>query len=226
MRRSRLCLFAAIMMAASMAAGQSNPNTDQGMKPYDSFHGGGLDSVSLTSGNLYFHKPLYSVVQRGRVGLTFSLQYNNKGFNVVANCSPPPNNRCAYRWVFGGSGVTVVNDEQMAVGGKNVDTGQTNGVSELFTTVYSAVTADGATHQLGYTGSVYRAIDGSGILWDGSSPSARDRSGVYVGSPGASPLDPNGNTIVANTQASAWTDTLGRVIPSPPRSRPPTAAPA
>ena len=72
MRSGKVWIAAVILLACSMASlAQNNPNTDQGMKPFDSFHGGTIDSVSITSGNLMFHAPLYSLPQRGRAGLNF-----------------------------------------------------------------------------------------------------------------------------------------------------------
>src|SRR5215469_15912870 len=87
MKAARFLAVLAIALAqTALLWAQNNPNTDQGMKPYDSFHGGALDSVSVTSGNLFFHHTEYSVPQRGHVGLTFSLQYNNKGFRLRIVC--------------------------------------------------------------------------------------------------------------------------------------------
>ena len=83
---SKLSILSAILLFCIVAFGQANPNTDQGMKPYDSFHGGALDSVSVSSGNLFFHKTEYVAPQRGSVGLSFSLQYNNKGFQLQIVC--------------------------------------------------------------------------------------------------------------------------------------------
>ena len=199
-----------LLLSSILCCGQTNPNTDQGMKPYDSFHGGALDSVSVTGGNLFFHKRLYAAAQRGETALSFSLQYNNKGFHLLTSC--PMHQTCNYTWIWNGNGVQVLNDESLGVTSKRVDTGYTdaNG-SEVFATIYWAVTSDGAMHQLADTGNGYRTIDDSGILWDGSSLSAKDRSGLY--SAGLS--DPNGNFISVNTSGN-WTDTLARVVPAVP----------
>ena len=97
---------AIILLTGVFALGQSNPNTDQGMKPYDSFHGGALDSVSMTSGNLFFHKQLYALAQRGRSALSFSLQYNNKGFRLLTSC--PTQQTCTYTWLWNSNGVQLL----------------------------------------------------------------------------------------------------------------------
>jgi hypothetical protein len=44
---------------------QTNVNEEQGMKRYDSWHGGDLDSVSMTNGGMVLHIPLVSFPQRG-----------------------------------------------------------------------------------------------------------------------------------------------------------------
>ena len=38
---------------------------------------------------------MYGLPQRGRVDLTFSLQYNNKGFRLLTNC--PTQQTCTYK---------------------------------------------------------------------------------------------------------------------------------
>jgi RHS repeat-associated protein len=223
------------LAGGTLALGQTNPNTDQGMKPFDSFHGGALDSISVTSGNLYFHKTEYAAPQRGHVGLTFSLQYNNKGYRLQINCvngsrgpwqmppgsSPNPSNggqgcTANYIWHWVGGGVQLIPDQSLFVQSQNTDTGANNGQgSEVFTMVYSAATADGSTHLLGNTGSEYRALDASGIRWDGTSVlTALDRNGTY-GMFGGGSTDSNGN-FVSQDSSNNYTDTLGRVIPPPP----------
>ena len=62
-RRWFLCLF--ILAGSIFARAQTNVNEEQGLKPYDSWHGGELDSVSLTGGGLTLHIPLVSFPQRG-----------------------------------------------------------------------------------------------------------------------------------------------------------------
>ncbi len=219
MRSGKVWIAAVILLACSMASlAQNNPNTDQGMKPFDSFHGGTIDSVSITSGNLMFHAPLYSLPQRGRAGLNFSMIYNNKGFRLQTTCPPPPQHGCTYTWHFSGGGVAVVDNEDphlgLAVTSSRVDTGSTDGLGgEVFATIYSAKTIDGSVHQMADTGNGYRSVDGSGILWNSSTNGALDRSGIYSG--GLHYEDPNGNYVTYNLDAS-FMDTLGRAIPAIP----------
>jgi hypothetical protein len=75
-------LLAVVLMGAS-ASGQNNPNEEQGLKPYDSFHGGDLDSVSMTSAGLSLHIPLASFPQRGDLDLSFMVSFSNKQWYVL-----------------------------------------------------------------------------------------------------------------------------------------------
>ena len=42
-----------------------DPTLERGMKPYGTFEGGSIDSISTTNGNLNLHIPLVSYPQRG-----------------------------------------------------------------------------------------------------------------------------------------------------------------
>lgn len=242
----RLLVLTAILIAAgSFTSAQTNPNTDQGLKPYDSFHGGNLDSVRVTSGNLFFHTTEYSAAQRGKAALTFSLQYNNKGFRLQIVCvngskgpwqmpvgsAPDPSSGgtgCAayYTWHWCGTGVQLIvdqNPDQTAScaepGCPRVDSGEfdySTGM-EIFVTPCTAYTSDGAAHQLADTGSGYRAVDASGIFWQGNPATdgvnwTLDRYGlVNHGS-----LDTNGN-FLSGDSSNNYLDTLNRAVPPIPR---------
>src|SRR5258708_26750331 len=89
MKLSKLWLvILAIILAGSIPVlAQSNPNEEQGLKPYDSWHGGDLDSVSLSNGGLVLHLPLASFPQRGNLDLSFMVRFSTKQWRVV---TPPP----------------------------------------------------------------------------------------------------------------------------------------
>jgi hypothetical protein len=79
MKSAQLCVFVAILMTGIVPAiAQTNPNEEQGLKPYDSWHGGDLDSVSMTTGGLALHIPLASFPQRGNLDLSFMLRHSTK----------------------------------------------------------------------------------------------------------------------------------------------------
>lgn len=54
-----------VLFLASFSFTQVDPNIEQGMKPYGSFEGTNIESVSVTNGNLTIHQPLWSAAQRG-----------------------------------------------------------------------------------------------------------------------------------------------------------------
>jgi hypothetical protein len=100
-KSAKLLLCAAVIMAGStFLLAQANVDEAQGIKPYDSLHGGDLDSVSLTSGGLALHVPLASFPQRGNLDLSFGLYYSSKQWTVVANCTNNGNGgqNCTYKW--------------------------------------------------------------------------------------------------------------------------------
>ena len=53
-----LTLVCAVFMAANVAVGQSQPNLENGFKPYGSYDGSHLDTVNLMNGNVIVHGPL------------------------------------------------------------------------------------------------------------------------------------------------------------------------
>lgn len=72
----------AILMLSSLSFGQTTlPQVDAeatvGALPYQSYHGGDLDSISLTTGSLALNFPLVSYPQRGRLHLSFNVMYND-----------------------------------------------------------------------------------------------------------------------------------------------------
>ena len=54
MRRLVLGCLLVVLLSASFVVAQVEPNLEQGMKPYGSYHGGDIDVVSLSNGNLTF----------------------------------------------------------------------------------------------------------------------------------------------------------------------------
>src|SRR5690348_15745138 len=102
MRSSRFVFFNVVLiMSFGFAVAQNDPSLDTGLKPYGSYHGGDLDSVSLTNGNLTLHIPLAGYPQRGNLGYTPRIIYNSKGgWYVVPNCNSTTG-VCAPYWNFG-----------------------------------------------------------------------------------------------------------------------------
>src|SRR5258708_6488290 len=162
MTRNYCRLFACFLVAAVFTIvpvfAQSNLNEKQGLQPYDSFHGGDLDSVSLTNGGLVLHIPLVSFPQRGNLDLGFSVRYSTKGWHVFL----PPTKNASLRWVPAvNTGAQIVSSVDWWMQGHfSLSDG---------TFSRSATSPDGGAHQLGSNnsgGAIYplRSLDATGLL--------------------------------------------------------------
>lgn len=83
-----------ILICSAICIAQANPNLEQGMKPFGSYVGGDIDSVSLSNGNLRIEIPVWSAPQRGALPLKFVLLYNSKGFFVKQHCNLQTGENC------------------------------------------------------------------------------------------------------------------------------------
>src|SRR5258708_6667177 len=110
MKLTKLVTLAIILAGSISVFAQSNVNEEQGLKPYDSWHGGDLDSVSLTNGGLNLHIPLLSYPQRGNLDLSFGLRYSTKHWQVKVTCTRGTHPVCTYYWGIprGDPGTSVV----------------------------------------------------------------------------------------------------------------------
>lgn len=227
--RSKIMIRSAILLlvvAFTVTFGmcQSNVNEQQGLKPYDSLHGGDVDSVSLPSGSLSLHIGLAAFPQRGDIPLDFSLRYSSKAWQVKAKPScynPNCNPTYTFSWqpTRGISGAQIVSSLDWWI--------QTVATTDpSFNQTVSS--PDGNVHQL--TGSSTSAtplypshsLDATGILQldantlvmsNGTRYSYVNGIGnnLFAGKQPSSVTDANGNQITISS--SGWTDTMGRVIP-------------
>src|SRR5882672_3765577 len=102
MRSFKLWMLVAVILAGSVSVfAQENPNEAQALKPYDSWHGGDLDSVSLINGGLSMHLPLAAFPQRGNLDLSFMVRFSNKQWHVYSKCTgrDPNHQTCTHNWV-------------------------------------------------------------------------------------------------------------------------------
>src|SRR5713226_85646 len=99
-RRSLLHLVAVFCFAffpARLLAQNDDMSLAPGFTPYQSFHGGDIDSINVTNGNLIIRIPLISYPQRGgKLSLSFSVIMNGKLYAVQQDCTP--GDICYYRW--------------------------------------------------------------------------------------------------------------------------------
>src|SRR5579864_2136152 len=104
MRSAKLWVLLGVVLAVGLPVlAQTNVNEEQGLKPYDAWHGGDLDSISMTSGGLSLHIPLLSFPQRGNLDLTFSIFASSKQWRTRVNsveCNNPNDpNGCTPYWI-------------------------------------------------------------------------------------------------------------------------------
>jgi hypothetical protein len=83
-RVSILSFVLVFLFTAALA--QTNPNLEQGFKPYGSYDDGAIDTISFTNFNLTVHIPIFSYPQRGNLTAQFRMIYNGKGFKVNMDC--------------------------------------------------------------------------------------------------------------------------------------------
>ena len=161
-----LCCFA--LISINVVAQMEDTSTQQGLKPYSSYHGGDIDVVSLANGKLDLHIPLVSWSQRGNLKLEFTIRYDNPRLDeqrdIPGTCGTV-GNPCTYWSEFDGAGVEVVPDLSYGIYQQAVH--DPNNV--LVGYVYSVQDSSGATHPLGNTiGSSYESADATGFSWNSS----------------------------------------------------------
>src|SRR5215813_9020734 len=97
MRTSRfLCLVAIMLCFAAFGMAQ---NSETGLPPFGSFHGSGLDLVSLENENLHVEIPVYTVHQRANPDITFNFVYDIPGFQIDRSPTTPT----TFEWRVGPS---------------------------------------------------------------------------------------------------------------------------
>jgi RHS repeat-associated protein len=150
------------------------------MQPYQSYHGGDIDVISLTTGTLNLNVPFLSYPQRGKLHLSFSLLYNNQPQHLGQVC--PPHSSC--RWVWGytpnvsplpveAGDAFVAFAEQLAVVGTNTGVVFNPGKSNQFTNYYanwSVQSADGSKHLLANLGTLSQTGTFPVFVFQGSGP--------------------------------------------------------
>jgi RHS repeat-associated protein len=227
-----------VIFLSGTVYGQNNPNEEQALKPYDSWHGGDLDQVSLTDGGLHLDLPLATFPQRGNLDLKFFVRFSNKGWRVKTHCVGRVNPVCSAGWVpISGGGAQIVSSVDWVLQGSFTQEIDTSGAQPVYDWYQAVAAPDGGVHLFSdqssgsTSGPLYplRSLDGSGILHpdattvilpDGtvykypnvpSSGNTSTYNGARGGVQPSTITDANGNQISINS--SGWTDTMGRVIP-------------
>ena len=174
-----------------------DPTLERGMKPYGSFEGGAIDSISMTNGNLNLHLPLASYPQRGgKLDVTFSVKFDNNSYTYT----PDTASACTEKPFVCGYG-TFVNGPLMEIV-PNVNLyASVTGTIPPSTGPYAIITtADGSEHEMGPVSGGWRTLDATGFLFLSNCATVIDRNGIrYTGATGGSLAqkieDPNGDCL-------------------------------
>jgi YD repeat-containing protein len=228
-------LFILLLSNVLAANAQDLAGLEQGIKPYGSYEGGDIDSISMVNGSLTLHIPLISYPQRGeKLHVSFSLVYANPYLQPWAVCDPFRQycSKFGYNLYYGSA----------PGGGEWTYPEAVNPVADFVPVIgatylganYTVNDPDGAVHLLSYIPGWqrWRSEDATGYVFqpnvnqqgDFLGGVLTDRQGnIYdfstVAPGGAQFKDSNGNIVRANPNSggvtTGWTDTLGRVIPDP-----------
>jgi RHS repeat-associated protein len=164
MKLARLLQFFAIIFATSaLLCAQTAPNTENGFKSFGSYDGSSIDTVNLENGNLMLHIPLFSYLQRGELGLGYSVQLSSKQWQVGQYYDTT--NTLHYRWMLGAqAGITLTSSYDVTFQrGRTITTDLTGNQTEADFD-YAIRTRDGAVHWL----SAGVLANGNMVTLDGS----------------------------------------------------------
>ncbi len=198
-----------------------DPTLERGMKPYGSFEGGDIDSISMTNGNLNLHLPLASYPQRGgKLNVSFSIKFDNNSYTYTPDTASACNQKpfvCGYGTFVNGPLMEIVPNVNLYA--------SVTGTIPPSTGPYAIITtADGSEHEMGPVSGGWRTLDATGFLCLSNCATVIDRNGIrYTGATGGSQAlkieDPNGNYLTATLNGAVVTgyvDTMHRTLPIPP----------
>jgi YD repeat-containing protein len=233
-----------LLLNVLAANAQTLSGVEQGIKPYGSYEGGDIDSVSMANGSLTLKIPLISYPQRGgKLHVGYSLYYSNPwlqpwasncndytkhcdetGYDLVYYANPAGYGYVNPNGATFGTAMAAANDSVPSVG-VVFESPNSNLVK-----YYTLTEPDGAVHDLGEVVvdgyAQYRSVDATGYLFVGTNSqylnlgNLWDRHGnLYETTNGLASAefqDSNGNQVTES--ATGWNDTMGRAIPGAPTS--------
>ena len=209
------------LLVAFPAKSQTTGDMAAGLTPYQSFHGGDIDSVNLSNGSVVLHIPLVSYPQRGgHLTLDYQFFVNSKWIQDREVC--PPESGCYFAWgiplstpVAGYEG--IIDTQAIYYATKTYQISKGDELNE-----FGIVTSDSAVHPLGVNNSSGEvSLDVTGFFANGSTSTfptlLMDRNGIQYPQPPSTVgrEDPNGNQLVWNSTRTVLTDTVGRTISNP-----------
>jgi YD repeat-containing protein len=196
--------FLLLVALSGVCRAQSGPEKID-VRPYAPTEGSSFEQVSVMNGSLSMNVPVWSIKQRGKLKLTFALQYDSPTFTLSTFCNetagagfpsgcPSPPCRTTAQQLCGGGYDDTAQDDAAILGYRS---GVSFGASTDFAVIaitsaapggvlgpsyWSLRTPDMGTHKLGFTQSgQWRTGDATGWLYQPSSCTLTDRDGTrYV----------------------------------------------
>ena len=149
-----LVLFVLFSQSSYSQQLTQDPTLERGMKPYGTFEGGSIDSVSMTNGDLNLRIPLVSYPQRGdKLHLSFYLKYQNNSYihtpQGAAGCNVTRPPSCEYGDNVLGPGLGIVSEFDL----RSYVSGVIPPTNGPYATI---VTPDGSNHEMGATATGWR----------------------------------------------------------------------
>jgi RHS repeat-associated protein len=176
-RTFALLLLVGIFSIRSQSQTLPPPTSDDqlGMLPYQSYHGGDIDSIGLGTGNLSIDLPFLVYPQRGKLHLSFNLFYNDQGQHQAELCVP--HGSCSWPWGYKPIPSPLPlerSDPYVGIGHQFEVLGTTASVAHTGYTIYwdnwTLQTADGSKHPLGNQGTMTETVNDTDYEWQYGGP--------------------------------------------------------
>jgi YD repeat-containing protein len=245
MKKSFFALAISLSSVGIVCLAQTNPNLENGVKPFGSYDATSIDTINLATGALSLHIPLLSYPQRGNFPpLKYSISFASKNLTINPHCvmvdpGPFQEPSCTPYWqaaLLDGSGTPPLGVSVLA------DNGAPGVYWKLLTHVQGAgdvyqLYAAGSDHSLHplisspFISGTFISEDGTGFLCSGcngnnilTTNTYYSRSGIYDNTSWQSIGSSNGYPgfgLVAspledsNGNLENTLDTMGRSYPTP-----------
>ena len=149
---AKILLCASLFMVLGIFCNaQQNPNLDNGLDPYGSYHGGDIDSISVINGGLTLHAPVSSYSQRGSLSVDFFLVANSKNWGVSWIPPKTQSGTGYYQWTTSNlvtpPGVVLENSLQLQLQRQRVIE-SAGGNTFVAVGAPTLITPDGSSHRL------------------------------------------------------------------------------
>jgi RHS repeat-associated protein len=143
-----LCLSLLFALGTTGLSCQTQPNLENGFKPYGSYDASGLDTVNLMNGGRVLHAPLLpDYPQRGAITPHINLYDTSKHWQVRCIASQASGGQTCF-WTRPGGGVAFQSSVGLSVHRTMIASGSGTGTTTYSSFGYSITSADASTHSL------------------------------------------------------------------------------